>query len=174
MNRALAVNATLALSLLAGCGNAATSVSSRAAIATQPAASSALTLVDLRRDVAAALQANHKLAVRVLWTDHVPATARQSTRGPALAALQASAKDRQQKHLRVRMLHDSYRIISIRLDPSYATATAVVQWNQDVAPSHLDGVRLGRPISLHEPARVLLHRIGSSRRFVIWKVDLVQ
>jgi hypothetical protein len=72
------------------------------------------------------------------------------------------------------MLHDDDRIISIQLDPSYTSAIAVAQWNQTVAPSNLDGTRRGRTIQLHERARIVLHRIGSSRAFLVWKVTLVQ
>ena len=170
------LTAALAALLLAGCGNANSKTTSNAKTnaTSQPVASGKPTAADLRHGVLIALRANHTLAVRVLWTNKVPANAKRSTRGPALAGIRASANDRQRKHLRVRMLHDDYRIISIRLDPSYTSATAVVQWNQDVAPSHLDGTRIGRAIQLHERARILLHRIGSSRSFAVWKVNLVQ
>ena len=128
----------------------------------------------LRKGVVAALQANRRLAVRVLWTNRIPPNARQSTRGPALASLRASGKDRQQKELRMRMLHQTFRIVSIHLNRRATTATAVVQWNQDVEPSHLNGKPIGRPIAVQERARILLHRIGVSRRFVVWNVGLVR
>jgi hypothetical protein len=72
------------------------------------------------------------------------------------------------------MLHDDYRIISIRLDPSYASAVAVVQSTQKVVPSQLDGKPLGRSVELHERARLDLHRIGSSRSFVVWRLTLLK
>ena len=129
---------------------------------------------NLRHGVLTALRANHKLAVRVLWTNKVSADAMQSTRGPALAGIRASANDRQSKRFRVRMLHDDYRIISIRLDPSYASAVAVVQSTQKVVPSQLNGKPLGRSVELHERARIDLHRIGSSRSFVVWRLTLLK
>jgi len=72
------------------------------------------------------------------------------------------------------MLHDIYRIISIRLNKARTTATAVAQSIQKLAPSHLNGEPLGRPIELNERASLLLHRLGSSSTFVVWKVDLIK
>ena len=170
------LTAALAALLLAGCGNANSKTTNNAKTnaTSQPVASGKPTAADLRHGVLIALRANHKLAVGVLWTNKVPANAKRSTRGPALAGIRASANDRQRKRLRVRMLHDDYRIISIRLDPSYTSAIAVVQSTQKVVPSQLNGKPLGRSVELHERARIDLHRIGSSRSFVVWRLTLLK
>jgi hypothetical protein len=86
----------------------------------------------------------------------------------------ASAKDRQNKGIRVRMIHDDYRIISIDFGGAKTTATAMAEWDQRVVPSHSDGTPLGRPVTLHERARIQLRRAGASRNFVVWKVTLVK
>jgi uncharacterized protein YceK len=128
----------------------------------------------LRAGVRAALAVNHKLAIKVLWTNRIPVTARQSTRGPALAELAASAKDREKKGVRVRMIRDDYRIISIGLDATKAHATAFAEWNQRVVPSHLNGTPRGPAVSLRERARIELRRVGNSQSFVVWKVTLIK
>jgi hypothetical protein len=67
------------------------------------------------------------------------------------------------------MLKDNYRVLSLRLDPSNARATAIVVDRELVQPSFADGRPRGHTIHLVERARVALHRLGS-RRFVVWKV----
>jgi hypothetical protein len=124
--------------------------------------------------VRAALAENHRLVTRALWTNHVPPTAQRSTRGPALAALIASANDRTKKRIRVRMLRDDYQVLSVQLAPKEAQATAVAEWNQRVQPSHLDGRPLGRAVALHERARIQLRRATPQVTFVVWKVTLVK
>jgi hypothetical protein len=128
----------------------------------------------LRAGVRAALAVNHKLAIKVLRTNRVPVTARHSTRGPALAELAASAKDREKKGVRVRMIRDDYRIISIGLDATNAYATAFAEWNQRVVHSHLNGTPRGPAVSLRERARIELRRLGNSQSFVVWKVTLIK
>jgi hypothetical protein len=159
----------LSLAALTSFANAQTSTSrTSGAVGARP------TLAELHEGVVSAVDANHELSVQVLWTNRVPSTAARSTRGPALAAMRASAVQRQKQRVRVRMLHQTFRIVSIRFSASRGSATAVVLWNQDVAPSHLDGVRIGRAIAGHERASILLHRIGSASTFVVWKVDLIK
>lgn len=188
MNR-IAVVATTAL-LLAGCGSGTpssspsteqslpnvttTTTASARATSTQSVATKKTAHATLREAVRAALAANHSLAIRVLWTNRIPVTAQGSTRGPALAEMAASAKDREKKGIRVRMLRDQYRIISIRSDAANATASALAEWDQRVVPSHSDGTPLGRPVTLHERARIELRRANTSRTFVVWKVTLVK
>jgi hypothetical protein len=162
---------TLTLLLLVGVSTTANAATQNHTT-TRSQTSGVPSAAEVHAGVLTALHANHELAVRALWTNHVPAAASESTRGPALAAMRVSAQGRENEHLRVRMMHDSYRIISIRLDPSYASATAVVQSNQKLVPSQLDGRRLGRPVELNERARIELHRIGSSSRFIVWRLTL--
>jgi len=172
--------------LVPGCGGgsrkASTTVQSVPSVTTtsaapttagEPSSTPQNTRTTLRAAVRTALAANHRLAIKVLWTNRIPVTAGQSTRGPALAELTASASDRAKKGVRVRMIRDDYRIISIRLAATRARATALAQWNQRVVPSHLDGTPRGRAVSLRERARVELRRVGSSQRFVVWRVTLV-
>jgi cation diffusion facilitator CzcD-associated flavoprotein CzcO len=153
--------------------SAATTSAAGGTTTTQPA-TNARTGVTPRTAVRTALAANHRLAIKVLWSNRIPLTARQSTRGPALAQLAASAKDREKKGVRVRMIRDDYRIVRIRLNPTGTRATALADWNQRVVPSHLDGTPLGRPVSLYERARIELRRADASQAFFVWKVTLVK
>jgi hypothetical protein len=127
----------------------------------------------LDRDVAAAILANRRLAIEVLWTDFVPPSAVDSTRGPALAALRVSARARQLQHLRMRMVNETWRIATVDVNPAGSAADAIVDWNQDIAPSDLDGHSIGHTIELRERARLILHRVGSSTRFVVWEISLL-
>jgi hypothetical protein len=127
-----------------------------------------------RAAVRTALLANHHLAIRVLWTNRVPRDAVNSTRGPALAGMRSSARDRQSKGVRVRMLRDRYRITSITLAPSLATATAVAESMQTVLPSHLNGHPLGRSVRLNERAQIVLRRLHGSNDFVVWNITLLK
>jgi uncharacterized protein YceK len=172
--------------LLAGCGSS----SRQSNPTTQQSVPSATTTVStgstqqvgtkhhtretLRAEVRAALLANHHLAIQVLWTNRVPASALHSTRGPALAEMAASAKNRERKGIRVRMLHDVYRVLSIRLGATKMTATAFAEWDQRVVPSHPNGTPFGRAVLLRERARIELRRVDTPRSFVVWKVTLVK
>ena len=128
----------------------------------------------LREAVRTALLANHALAIHVLWTNRVPNSATRSTRGPALAGMRDSARGRQTRGVRVRMVHDDYRIASIDLDHSLARATAVARSIQTVLPSHLNGRPIGRSVRLNERARILLRRLGTSDSFVVWSITLLK
>ena len=72
------------------------------------------------------------------------------------------------------MLSDKYRILSVQLNPSFATATAIARGLQRVQPYGRDGHPSGHAVSLNEKARIELHRLGSTNRFVVWKVTLVR
>jgi len=126
----------------------------------------------LARSARAALDANHKLSVFVLWHNRVPAWAARSTRGPAIASLRSAAATRRSRGVRARLLSDRRRVVSLTLDPSYTSATAVVVDRQRVQPSGRNGKPLGRAVVLNERATYELRRIGSSRRFVVWRVVL--
>ena len=180
-----ALTLTTAL-LLAGCGGgshqsnptaqqsepSATTTAALVPTSSQPATTKQNTRAALRAAVRSALVADHRLAIRVLWTNHVPSNATRSTRGPALAGMRTSARDRQSRGVRVRMIHDDYRIASIALDPSLASATAVAQSIQTLVPSHLNGRPLGRSVRLNERARIVLRRLGTSNSFVVWRITL--
>jgi hypothetical protein len=119
-----------------------------------------------------ALEKNHRVSVFVLWHNQLPADASRSTGGPALASLQSSAATRRARGIRVRLLGDERRVLSLRLDPSYTKATASVFDHQRVQPSGRDGRRLGRAVLLNERATYELRRIDRTSRFVVWRVVL--
>ena len=120
------------------------------------------------------LRANHRLAKLVLWRNSLPGTATSSTRGPALAALRSAAAGRRRRGIHVKVVSDGFRIDSVTLDSSFTRATAIVADPQRVQPYGSDGKPLGQPVSLSEKSRFELHRVGSSERFVVWKVASLQ
>jgi hypothetical protein len=128
----------------------------------------------LERAARSALTENRRLSVYVLWNNRIPRWAERSTRGPALASLCAAAQNRRSRGIRVRMLENRREILSLRLDPSYARATAIVLDRQRVQPSRRNGRPLGRAAMLNERARYELRRLGQSDRFVVWRVVLLQ
>lgn len=119
-----------------------------------------------------AVVAHHRLSVRVLWTNQVPEKPLSVT-GSALKALRTAARDRSKRGVRVRVLHENFRIVSLRLDPSYTKATAVVTDRQTGAV-YEHGRRMKQQVSSNERARIELRRAGRSTRFVVWKVALIQ
>jgi hypothetical protein len=128
----------------------------------------------LERAARSALTENRRLSVYVLWNNRIPRWAERSTRGPALVSLRSAAQNRRSRGIRVRMLESRREILSLRLDPSYARATAIVRDRQRVQPSRRNGRPLGRATMLNERARYELRRLGQSDRFVVWRVVLLQ
>jgi hypothetical protein len=127
----------------------------------------------LERAVRSTLAANRRLSVYVLWNNRIPSWAERSTRGPALAGLRTAAADRRKRGIRVRLVSDRFTIVSIRLDPSYTEATAIVRGRQRVRPHRLNGKPAGRSVELNERARLELRRLDGTNRFVVWTVELV-
>lgn len=119
--------------------------------------------------VQAALRENDRLSGYVLWHNRVPAWAKRSTRGPALAALRAAAAERRQEGIRVRTLSNRYEILAIELNPSFERATATVRSRQRVR-RYRDGEPIGRVVSLDERATVELRRLDETKRFVVWRL----
>jgi hypothetical protein len=128
----------------------------------------------LERAVRSALRENRRLSVYVLWNNRIPRWAERSTRGPALASLRSAAQNRRNRGIRVRMLENQRQIVSMRLDPSYLRATAIVRDRQRVQPSRRNGRPLGRAATLNERAQYELRRLGRSDRFVVWRVVLLR
>jgi hypothetical protein len=128
----------------------------------------------LRQAVRTALNENRRLSVYVLWNNRIPDWGERSTRGPALVSLRSAAQNRRNRGVRVRMLQSRREIRSIRLDPSYAEATAIVQDRQRVQPSRQNGRPIGRAVVLNERARYELRRVGRSDRFIVWRVVLFE
>lgn len=155
--------------LAAGCGGshpsaAPTTTTDAAATSTQTSEAA------LKAAVRAAIRANVHLSTYVLWHNTIPTWATQSTRGPALKALRASAATRRRQGIQIKNLSGGYTIVSIALAPSYATATAVIKSHQRVAP-YKAGRRLGKAIVANVHAHVALHRLSNAMRFIVWSVS---
>jgi uncharacterized lipoprotein YajG len=156
--------------LLAGCGSSPHSPTTHTANATTTTQAAADGAAVLRRAVVAAIDADHKTSNSALWTNRVPAKP-VATAGPALRQLRESVAGRRAKGIRVRMLHERFRVIDVTLDPSYATATAEILDVQTVQPTHNNGKPLGKSLSTTERAQIELHRVPTTNRFVVWKVE---
>lgn len=171
MRTAAIVGCVLVGAIAAGCGGghhaAATSGATTSTVRTDPQER-------LTAAVRETLRANHRLAKLVLWRNAVPASATSSTRGPALAALRSAAAGRRRRGIHVKVVYDGFRITSVALDPSFTSATAVVVDPQRVRPYGSDGKPLGKEVALSEKSHFVLHRLGSSERFVVWQVAPVQ
>lgn len=166
--RTTAAIGCLALAVVAaGCGGGGTNVG----MSTSTPATTADRVSEqarLENAVRAAAKQNFKLSLYVLWHNEIPAWASRSTGGPALAALRSSAATRRARGIRIRPVKTALRIEAVRVDASYATATAVADSKQRVRP-YESGKPQPRLISVHERARLSLKRVGSSDRFVVWK-----
>ena len=163
-----AVLIALLLAIAAGCDGG------DGEVATQPPATTSsktgeAALRDAARQV---LRRNDRLSGYVLWFNRVPPWATRTTRGPALATLRESAADRRKRGVRIRTLASRLEVSSIALDPSYTRATAVVRSIQRVRP-YRGGKPSGRAVKLDERASVELRRLGSSDRFVVWRVRVL-
>lgn len=143
-----------------------TNVSAKTATTSSDAA--AVLLAAARR----AVVAHHRLSVRLLWTNRLPVRPR-AVAGAALQALRSAARDRRRRGVRVRLVHEDFRILSLKLNPSYAGATAVVLDRQTGALFE-NGKRMQRQVRINERARIELHRVGTATRFVVWKVELIR
>lgn len=90
--------------------------------------------------------------------------------GPALKNLRDAAATRRKRQIRVKLLSETFRIVAIHLEPSYTTAFATVSDRQRVRPYSYAGKPLGTAITDTEHAKITLHRIGRSSRFLVWTV----
>jgi len=167
MRRPAWIMSVVSLCVLAGCGSGGTQADSSPTSVTtdRPAAS-----VVLEDAVRKAVNENHELLTRALLTDRVPAKP-EGTAGPALAVLRRSAAERRAQKITVRILSETFRVLSVRLEPSYTTATAGVRNIQRLRVSR-DG-KSSAPSTVREHVRLTLHRIGNTYRFVVWKVALL-
>ena len=156
-----------------GCGGAGKNVGSTATSTDAKSTSVRANVATLKSAVRTAIRANVQLSSYVLWNNSVPAWATRSTRGPALKALGEAAAARRTQGIRIKNLSGNYTITSITLAPSYATATAVVSSHQRVAP-YKNGRRLGKTISASDHARIQLHRLHNTQRFVVWRLTPIQ
>lgn len=156
--------------LLAGCGGstkhtpAHTTARTTVSTTTKPNGTKALMSA-----VVAAIEADHATSTKALWTDTVPDKP-PATAGPALKTLRRSAAGLRARGIKVRKLRDELRVVSVRLDPSYTTATAMIRDLETVQPTHTDGKPFGHPVTETERARLELQRVVGTNRFVVWKV----
>ena len=154
---------------VSGCGGTSasrtTSAKTGSATAAHPATHDTLVAA-----VRSSLSAYHQLSIRCLWSNTIGPRP-VALGGPALLDLRTAVADRRKRGVRVRVLSDRFRVTTIRLDPSFMTATAVVVDPQRVRPYGYDGRPLGNAVKLDEHARFELHRVNRSRRFVVWKVS---
>lgn len=158
---------------IGGCGGAAQ--------ANRPTASgttSTSTALDpatkLEGAVRAALRENARASDFVLEHNAIPRWASLSTTGPALAGMRTAAAQRRRAGVHVRVLSSSVQVHSVRLEPSYATARAMVIERSRVVVIDLKGRSLGKPKKLTEPALIELRRHDNKATFVVWKVTAVK
>lgn len=164
----------VAVSISAGCGSNATHFATATTTSTDAKTTSArVSTAILKAGVRSAIRADRQLSLYVLWHNRVPARATHSTRGPALKALRSAAATRRKQGIQIKNLSGGYTVTAITLAPSYATAIAVVKSHQRVAP-YKDGHRLGKAISEIDDARIQLHRLGNTHRFVVWRLTPIQ
>ena len=169
--RTIAVIGCLAVAIVAaGCGGG--SASPPTTQTSSPRTVSDPTVV-LNRSVQQALRKNYELSGYVLWHNLVPASAQQSTRGPALAALRAAAAQRRKSGIRIKPVSGRLTVISVSIDPSFTKATATTLASGRVRP-YEGGKAEPRTIPVHERARVQLRRVGHSRTFVVWQVTVLK
>jgi hypothetical protein len=127
----------------------------------------------LDRAVRDAIRKDHRLSIVALRTNRVPRHP-DATAGPALKRLRQSVAQRRRRGIRVQMVSERFRILDVRLDPSFTKATAVVLDVQRVRPYTSKGRRLGRAVKLNERVRLELRRVGDEPRFTVWKVELAR
>lgn len=161
--------ATIGVLLVAGCGGSTkttpTHTTTRTAVTTTKASGTKM----LTSAVVGAVETDHATSLKALRADSLPAKP-PATAGPALKTLRRSVAGRRAQGIRIRMLHERFRVLSVSLDPSYATATADVVDVEKVQPVHRNGKAFGHPVTQTEHATIELHRIAGTNRFVVWKV----
>lgn len=161
----------LAVALAAsGCGGGGASSASTHTGSTRTASDPTAVLNRAARD---ALQKNYELSGYVLWHNAVPANARQSTRGPALAALRSAAAQRRKSGIQIKPVNGHLTVVSLAIDPSFTKATAITLASGRVRP-YEGGKAEPRTIAVHERARVELRRPDRSKKFVVWQVTVLR
>jgi hypothetical protein len=170
MRTTAAIGCSAIAILAAGCGSGSASSPTTTANASTTARDPTAALDQAVRK---ALRRNYQLSGYVLWHNALPASAQQSTRGPALAALQNSAAQRRKSGIRIKPVSGRLTIISVSLDPSFTRATATTLASGRVRP-YEGGRAEPRTITVHERARVQLHRLGRSQNFVVWQVTTLR
>jgi hypothetical protein len=124
---------------------------------------------DLEEAVRTAIRLNARLSNYVLWHNVLPRWARQSTGGPALAALEAAAAERRKQHVQLRGISPRFDIVDMRLDASYAEALAIVRETGRIH-TYRRGHPSGRAVKVDARVRLRLRRMTRAPRFVVWEV----
>lgn len=158
---------------IGGCGGAG-QANHRTASRTTSTSTTPDPATELEGAVRVALRDNAKASDFVLEHNTIPRWASLSTAGPALAGLRTAAAQRRKAGVRVRVLSSSVQVHSVRLEPSYLNATAMVTERSRVVVVDLKGRLLGKPRELTEPALIELRRHGDKAAFVVWKVTAVK
>lgn len=170
------MHATILLGLVlaaSGCGGSGARTTAGRTTGTSSISRTTTAVASLEDAVRKAITEAHHLSVEALWTNRVPANP-PANGGPALATLRRSVAERRKAGVRVRTLSEHFRILSVHLDPSYTTASAIVRDDQRVQPTDLKGRRQGGPSEAHERVRLDLRRVGNGERFIVWKVTLLR
>ena len=154
----------LASALLAGCGGG-----SMRGADSSPSTTVATATSELIHAARSAVMADHAMSQRVLWTNAVPAHTRYSG-GPSMVALRRAVRARVARGIRIRVTKETFRIVSVSLDPSYMTAFAVVDDRQLVQPYGVGSGPLGKALWQRDHVRLTLKRSGTKAHFVVWKV----
>lgn len=175
MRRTVALACIMLAAALAigGCGGAA-QANHRTASRTTSTSVPPDPATELEGAVRAALHENAKASDFVLEHNTIPRWASLSTAGPALAGLRTAAAQRRKAGVRVRVLSSSVQVHSVRLEPSYLTASAMVTERSRVVVVNSRGRSLGKPRKLTEPALIELRRHGNKAAFVVWRVTAVK
>lgn len=170
MRRAAACVPVIA-ALVAGCGGSSTQTSTHQRATTSTSTQNPTSA--LQQAARAAVLGNNRLSAYVLWHNDIPGWATQSTDGPALAQLRSSAATRKARGIRIKLLSSQYQILSIQLDPTYQSAVAMIRDSGRVLPYEA-GRAPGQAVTFNEHARIELHRVGASQRFLVWQLVAVR
>lgn len=153
-----------------GCGGVSASPPSTTTGSTREAGDPTTVLSRAARD---ALRKNYQLSAYVLWHNAIPASAQQSTRGPALAALRSAAAQRRKSGIQIKPVDGHLTVLSVAIDPSFTKAIAITLAAGRVRP-YEGGKAEPRTIKVHERARVELRRLDHSKKFVVWQVTVLR
>jgi hypothetical protein len=171
--RTIVILTLVAVCVATGCGSDATRAASTTDAAAKTVSTSPPARVVLARAARSAVNENFRLSLYVLRNNRLPSWAKHSTRGPALASLRSSALARKKQRITIHSQSGHFTIQQITLDPSQARATALVHDKRRVVP-YRAGKRLGRSVAVDERARVELRRLGTTMRFVVWRISPVR
>jgi len=169
MTKLLPLGVVVMLLAAAGCGGSNDETTTAVDQRTTETAPDAATV--MRDAVERAVADNLTVSRRALWTNEVPPSARNSTRGAALIEMRRSAAERQRDGVRVRVVEPNMRVESVEVDPSYERATATVVLRDRVRIHERN--KGSRVEEADERVGVELRRVGREDppHFVVWQVS---